>query len=174
MPVTLLTGGARSGKSALAVRLAAEAPAVTFIATAEDRDDEMGKRIARHRDQRPATWGLLEEPHDLEGALRSVALDDVVIVDCLTVWTANLLERGLDDDAILQRTSCAAEAAADRRGRTIVVTNEVGDGVVPANDLARRFRDVMGLVNRAWSTVATDAFLVIAGRCLRLEAAGGC
>jgi adenosyl cobinamide kinase/adenosyl cobinamide phosphate guanylyltransferase len=160
--LTLLLGGARSGKSALAVRLAERAGGpVTFIATATAGDDEMAERIAVHRAERPGAWTTVEEPLRLREALE--AAEGTVVVDCLSLWVANLLEAGLEIDA------AAAEVAA-ARGRTIAVSNEVGMGVVPATPLGRRYRDVLGRVNATWADAAETALFVVAGRALRLEA----
>jgi adenosylcobinamide kinase / adenosylcobinamide-phosphate guanylyltransferase len=170
MAVTVLIGGARAGKSSLAVRLAERSDKpVTFIATAEPSDDEMARRIARHRAERPLGWVTLEEPLDLTHALDSVKADGTVIVDCLTLWVSNLLLRGHDDEEIQRRAQQAAGAAARRSGATLVVTNEVGSGVHPSSELGRRYRDLLGQVNAVWTTRAEEAFLVVAGRTIALE-----
>jgi adenosylcobinamide kinase/adenosylcobinamide-phosphate guanylyltransferase len=171
MALTVLIGGARAGKSALATSLAAAtALPVTFVATAEALDDEMRERIARHRAERPKQWATVEEPLDLEGALALADPEHAVVVDCLTLWTSNLVLAGIADDEVVARAAAAAEAAARRPGPTLAVTNEVGSGVHPASDLGRRFRDVLGRVNVAWSTAAEEAFLVVAGRAIPLHA----
>jgi adenosyl cobinamide kinase/adenosyl cobinamide phosphate guanylyltransferase len=166
----LLTGGARSGKSSLAVRLAEEWDGgVTVIATGRATDEEMAERIERHRAERPAIWNVIEEPLDLRGALSRCEDDACVIVDCLTLWVSNLMETDpLDEDIEELSTECAKEAAA-RSARTIVVTNEVGSAIVPVSPLARRFRDVLGIVNATWAAEAADPFLVVAGKALRLS-----
>lgn len=167
----LLIGGARAGKSTLAARFASESGLpVTFVATAEALDDEMERRIARHRAERPEGWRTVEEPLDLERALTEAG-DDAVVVDCLTLWVTNLLLGGSTDEEIEERARDAAALAASRRAPTLVVTNEVGLGVVPASDLGRRFRDVLGLVNSIWGERADDVLLVVAGRALKLEPA---
>jgi len=168
MPLTLLVGGARSGKSALAVRLAAASGApVTFVATATAGDAEMAHRIARHRAERPAGWATIEEPVDLPGTLDRAPDDGCLVIDCLTLWVANMLHRG--DGEIVQAAGRAAGAAAHRPGLTIVVSNDVGSGIVPADPATRRYRDLMGRVNATWAAAATDAYLVVAGRTLRLD-----
>jgi len=169
MGLRLLVGGARAGKSSLAARVAgATGLPVTFVATAEALDDEMSQRIARHRAERPGSWRTVEEPVDLAGAIEAAG-DDCVVVDCLTLWVTNLLLAELSDDAIQRRAEAIAAAAAARTSPTIAVTNEVGLGVVPASDLGRRFRDVLGRVNSAWADHADEVLLVMAGRALRLE-----
>jgi len=168
MGMTLLLGGARSGKSTLAVRIARawEEP-VAFVATAVASDADMAARIARHREERPASWACIEEPLDLGGALareRGTAL----IVDCLTVWVASLLERGTEAEAIAEAERVVALAAARDRP-TVVVSNEVGLGVHPATQAGREFRDVLGRVNAIWAAAANDVRLLVAGRELDLR-----
>jgi adenosyl cobinamide kinase/adenosyl cobinamide phosphate guanylyltransferase len=161
----LLTGGARSGKSRLALELAArEAPPVTFLATGEAGDQEMAERIERHRAERPAGWRTVEEPLRLREAVEAV--DGCLIVDCLSFWAANALEAGLDVEA---EAAAAAAAAATRPGLTVSVTNEVGMGVVPATPLGREYRDLLGRVNAIWADAAGEVYLIVAGRALRLE-----
>jgi adenosyl cobinamide kinase/adenosyl cobinamide phosphate guanylyltransferase len=168
MALQLLLGGARSGKSSLAVRRAQRfGGPVVFIATAEACDDDMAERIARHRAERPEHWTTVEAPRDLAGALRAVPADACAIVDCLALWTANLLDHG--EAEIVARARDAATVAAGRPALTIVVGNEVGMGVVPATELGRRYRDALGRVNAAWADLADDVALVVAGRVLNLE-----
>lgn len=166
----LLIGGARAGKSSVAARLAeATGRPVTFVATAEALDDDMKERIARHRAGRPAAWRTVEEPVELERALGDAG-EDVVVVDCLTLWVSNLVLAGLSDDAVEGRARAAAATAARRSAPTIVVTNEVGMGVHPPTELGRRYRDVLGRVNSIWAAEAVEVLLVVAGRALKLEA----
>lgn len=169
MALVLLLGGARSGKSKLAVRLAERQSApVVFVATAEARDDEMAERIERHRAERPAAWQTCEEQVHLMQTLEGIPGESCVIVDCLTVWAANALERVGADDAEEQARN-AARAAARRSGLTVVVSNEVGLGIVPANELARDYRDLLGRVNTIWAEAAERVFLLVAGRALELK-----
>jgi adenosyl cobinamide kinase/adenosyl cobinamide phosphate guanylyltransferase len=170
MGLVLLTGGARSGKSRLAVRLASRSGApVVVIATAEARDEEMAERIRRHLAKRPPGWVTVEEPIDLEGALVRASEDACALVDCLTLWIANLMERAFSDVEIEERARKAASVAAARAAPTIAVTNEVGSGIVPANALARRYADVLGRVNLAWAEEADRVLLVVSGRVLPLS-----
>jgi adenosyl cobinamide kinase/adenosyl cobinamide phosphate guanylyltransferase len=167
MALVLLIGGARSGKSALAVTLAARAgDPTTLIATGEPGDDEMAARIARHRAGRPESWQTVEEPLELVAAIERMSC--CLIVDCLTLWTSNMLAaRGAA--ATEREAERAAAAAATREPLTIAVTNEVGTGIVPDNELARVFRDLHGRVNLAWADLADRVYLVVAGRALALE-----
>jgi adenosyl cobinamide kinase/adenosyl cobinamide phosphate guanylyltransferase len=167
--LVVLLGGARSGKSQLAQRLAGES--ATLIATAAALDDEMAERIRRHRAERPAGWTTVEETLDLGGALSAVEPDRPVVVDCLSLWAANLLEAGWEDGAVEQEAATVAAAAAARPGMTIAVSNEVGLGVVPVSALGRRYRDVLGRVNASWADAADRALLVVAGRTLELDRA---
>jgi adenosyl cobinamide kinase/adenosyl cobinamide phosphate guanylyltransferase len=167
--LTLLLGGARSGKSALALDLAGrEGGVVTWIATAEALDSELSERIARHRAERPPHWATIEEPVELERALEETAADAPAVVDCLTLWVSNLFGRGLGDDEILDLARSLATRAHGREGLTVVVSNEVGSGIVPADALSRRYRDVLGRVNAIFAAQAKAAFLVVAGRVLPL------
>jgi adenosylcobinamide kinase / adenosylcobinamide-phosphate guanylyltransferase len=169
MPLTLLLGGARSGKSALAVRLAGGwAGPVAFVATAEARDPEMAERIARHRAARPGGWATVEAPRELEAALDRVPADAFVVLDCLTLWVANLLEAGLPDGEVERRAAAAAANAAARAAPTVAVSNEVGWGIVPAEPPTRRYRDLLGRVNSTWAAAAEVALLLVAGRALPL------
>ena len=173
MPLLFLVGGARSGKSRLA-RLVAQRTGdpVTFIATGEPRDREMEERIGRHRDERPAGWRTIEAPLDLRRALSSVDAGDCVIVDCLTLWVANLLEAGAGVDEVLAAARTCAQRAAGRGPTTIVVSNEVGLGIVPISALARAYRDALGSTNAAFADAADRSLLVVAGRALELRAFG--
>ena len=167
MSLIFLLGGARSGKSSLAVRLAvADGAPVVFVATAEPRDAEMVERIALHREERPSGWQTVEEPLALAHALEAAPAKACVILDCLSLWVANVLERG-DDDVERQAATAAAIAAA-RNAKTIAVSNEVGLGVVPATPLGRAYRDVLGRVNAIWAAAADESHLVVAGKVLRL------
>jgi adenosyl cobinamide kinase/adenosyl cobinamide phosphate guanylyltransferase len=170
MGLTVLLGGARSGKSALAVRAAgAWTGPVAVVVTAEARDAEMAARIERHRAERPDGWRTVEAPRELEAALREVAADALVVVDCLTLWVSNLVEAGLDDAEVARRAREAAALAAARAAPTLAISNEVGSGVVPGNALARRYRDLLGQVNAAWAAAAEQALLLVAGRALPLQ-----
>ena len=134
MPLTLLLGGARSGKSALAARLAGrwDGP-VTVVVTGEARDGEMADRIRRHRAGRPGHWRTVEAPHEPEAALAAAPADTFVVLDCLTLWVANLTEQGLDDGRVEAMARSAAATAAARAAPTVAVSNEVGAGIVPAD-----------------------------------------
>jgi adenosyl cobinamide kinase/adenosyl cobinamide phosphate guanylyltransferase len=168
LSLLLVLGGARSGKSALAARLAgAEA---TLIATGTAGDDDMAERIRRHREERPPGWTTVEEPVQLTGALAAAPPEGVVVVDCLTLWVSNLVAAGWEDDAVVAEAHRAAALAAARGALTVTVSNEVGLGIVPATPLGRRYRDLLGRVNAAWAAAAERVLLVVAGRTLELGA----
>lgn len=169
MSLCVLIGGARSGKSALAVQLASEQDSpVVVLATAQAGDEEMAARIAQHRRDRPTSWRTVEEPLRLREEIEAVDEEDCLVIDCLTLWVANALER-LDGAETEAEATAAAGAAAARPGLTIAVTNEVGLGLVPDNPLGRSYRDLLGRVNAIWAAAADHAVLLVAGRMLRLE-----
>jgi len=168
MAMTLLLGGAASGKSRSAATLAARTGrSVTVIATAEALDDEMAARIARHRRERPEGWSVIEEPLDLTGAVGRAR--GATIVDCLTLWVSNLIGDDLGDEKIADRAAAASKACAARPEPTIVISNEVGSGIVPMHPLARRYRDVLGRVNAMFADEADVVALMVAGRAMRLS-----
>lgn len=170
MATTLLVGGARSGKSLLAMRLASvhHGP-VVFVATAEPRDDEMAARIAEHRTARPDEWVTVEEPIELADAIAGAPADACLVVDCLTLWVSNLLERGADRADVIARAQRASREAAGRPARAVVVTNDVGSGIVPMHPDTRTYRDMMGTVNATFAADAERVLLVVAGRALPLS-----
>ena len=170
MPFTFLVGGARSGKSSLAVRLASafDGP-VVVVATAEARDEDMADRIRAHREARPAGWETVEAPLGLLAAIDGVREDAFVVLDCLTLWVSNALEEGATGNEVEGEARKLASALAGRAAPSVVVSNEVGLGIVPANELARRYRDLLGRVNTAFAAEAARSFLVVAGRGLPLE-----
>jgi adenosylcobinamide kinase / adenosylcobinamide-phosphate guanylyltransferase len=169
MALTLLLGGARSGKSARALGLAADWQGqVVFVATAEAGDPEMAARIARHRLERPASWRTVEAPLELVRAFDSIPDRAFVIVDCLTLWVANAIEAGWSDEDVERAGAAVATIVAGREQPTVVVSNEVGLGLVPQTPLGRTYRDLLGRVNALFAAEAEDAYLMVAGRTLEL------
>jgi adenosylcobinamide kinase / adenosylcobinamide-phosphate guanylyltransferase len=161
VPITLVLGGARSGKSRFAEGLLAEAVPRSYLATAEPGDAEMAARIAAHRLRRGGGWVTVEEPLELVPALRRTATaGGGVLVDCLTLWLANLLGAGRDPAAAGR---ALAEALPALPGRVVLVSNEVGLGIVPDNALARAFRDHAGGLHQAIAAVAQRVYWVAAG-----------
>jgi adenosylcobinamide kinase / adenosylcobinamide-phosphate guanylyltransferase len=175
-----VTGGARSGKSSFAERLAADSGLdVIYIATMVPGDEELRDRVDRHRAQRPAGWATIEAPTEITKALRGAPDDACVLVDCLSLWVTNAL-LALDDEdpgveavsALEARLDLEVEAlvgaVAARGGPVIAVTNEVGSGLVPAYPLGRVYRDLLGRVNQRVSRAADRAWLLVSGRALEL------
>ena len=167
----MLLGGARSGKSSLAVRWAKEHTGpVVFVATCPriDGDDDLDRRIERHRADRPE-WPTVEELHDLERAIAGTDDDTFTIVDCLTLWVFNLMHRGDDSDAIVAAASSFGRAAARRPNPIVVISNEVGLGVHPETEEGRIYRDIVGSVNAAIAAHANTALLMVAGLAVPLR-----
>lgn len=158
----LVLGGARSGKSRYAQAQAEALPGkLVYIATAEALDAEMEDRIARHRGDRGPRWNTVEAPLDLAEAIAAQSASDIVLlVDCLTLWASNLILAERDVSAAI---SGLIAAMADAPGKIILVSNEVGLGVVPDNALARRFRDIAGEINQAVAACVDSAVLMTAG-----------
>jgi adenosylcobinamide kinase/adenosylcobinamide-phosphate guanylyltransferase len=157
--ITLVLGGTRSGKSAVAERLAARSSPVTYVATGRAVDEEMAERIAHHRARRPAHWTTIECGPELAPALRSTT--GTVLVDALGTWVAGHHDFEVDLGELLS-------ALAVHRGDVIVVSDEVGLGVHPSSELGRAFRDALGTVNHAVAELADEVLLVVAGRVLPL------
>jgi adenosylcobinamide kinase/adenosylcobinamide-phosphate guanylyltransferase len=169
--ITLVLGGVRSGKSRYAQQLAERESRVVFVATAKASDDEMHRKIERHRRERPAEWITVEEPLELVQVLAQKARDcDVMVVDCLTVFAANLLEtEGEDQSAIERRVEALCVALQSASCSVVLVSNEVGSGVVPAYPLGRRYRDLLGEINQSVARIADDVVLMVAGLPLALK-----
>lgn len=164
----LVLGGARSGKSRYAQARAETLDAgLVFIATAQAFDTEMAERIARHRNDRDARWTTIEAPVELAAAIRAESREDrVLLIDCLTLWTSNLL---LAERDIPAATGELVASIHEASGPLILVSNEVGLGIVPDNELARRFRDEAGRVNQQVAAAVDEAMFIAAGLPLRLK-----
>lgn len=172
MALTFVLGGARSGKTAYALGAASQAAReragrLVMIATAEALDGEMAERIARHQAERGPEWETREAPLALAAAVRALAPDEVAVIDCLTLWLSNLLHHEAD---VTARVGELAGALARTSAQVVLVSNEVGQGIVPDNPLARRFRDEAGWANQAMATAADKAVLVVAGLPVALKA----
>ena len=168
--IALIGGGVRSGKSAFAVRLGGELGARrAFVATAIATDDEMRERIARHRRERGERFLTHEEPYALPECIRSLEEADVVVVDCLTLWIANLLLRKETVEQILERVDELVRALQARRFHAVLVTNEVGMSVHPETALGRRFQDVAGWAHQRVSRAADDIYLAVLGTILHIH-----
>lgn len=174
----LLLGGARAGKSGYALRLAQASErdsgtAVCFIATAQGLDEDMAARIGRHRSERPPHWRTIEEPYQIDEALRQASDAGLVIVDCLTLFVSNWLLRSEDEQQCerdLRRITSEFLALAQSRRQTIIcVSNEAGLGIVPDTRLGRNFRDLLGRVNQDIAAAADEVCLIVAGLPLQLK-----
>ena len=186
MALVLVGGGARSGKSRWALdRARKRGGRLVFIATAEALDEEMAARIARHRAERESAFQTIEEPRELARAIRS-AQGDAIVVDCLTLWLANVMTKwgqpaNFGDPLCTDRASFfeiggsphfledAIAAAREQGAEVIVVTNEVGCGIVPENALAREFRDRAGIVNQRFAAAAGEVYWMVFGQALRVK-----
>ena len=168
--VIYVTGGARSGKSSFALQLASRYEKKVFLATAEPFDDEMKSRIGKHREERGDQFITIEEPLYPEQALRILPSgSEVVLLDCLTVWAGNLMHRFDDEGLIHNRIDCFINVLDHPPCDIILVSNEVGMGIVPENTMARRFRDIAGIVNQKVASRATEAYLLCSGLPVRLK-----
>ena len=167
--LTFLIGGARSGKSSLAVEIGRrhDGP-VQFIATAEAVDDDMRARIVAHQDERP-NWPTIEAPLDLAAAVRAARPHALVIVDCITVWVGNLFARGTSLAARSASYGDLSAALSARTGATVVVSNEIGLGLHPETPLGREYRDELGRLNQQLANLAERSLLLIAGRAVPLS-----
>ena len=168
----LIGGGARSGKSRWALaRAQALGARRLFIATAERSDDEMRDRIARHRAERGGTFDTVEAPLALPEAIAADRDHDVIVIDCLTIWIANQLVGGAPPDDVLARVNALADVVRARRAHVLVVSNEVGMGLVPETPLGRVFRDLAGGAHQRLAPLADELFLAVTGVVLRLRPA---
>ena len=166
--LTLVLGGTRAGKSSCAQRLAARGERVLFLATAEAGDEEMEARIVAHREARPTDWDTLEEPVDLAAAIAPrLHRYDTVLLDCLTLWVSNLLLRGFDPATarrdILPATQRLLALYRSGDASWVVVSNEVGLGVVPDTKLGRIYADELGRVNQLVAAESDDVYFMVAG-----------
>ncbi|MDH3329821.1 MAG: bifunctional adenosylcobinamide kinase/adenosylcobinamide-phosphate guanylyltransferase [Desulfobulbaceae bacterium] len=175
--ITLITGGSRSGKSSFAQRLAEEQPGSRlFLATCPVTDKEMEIRILRHiQDRQKGNWDTIEEPVRIAEQLAQAGRYDTVLIDCLTLWINNLLyeasgkNSALDEERITLETKRLVEKAGEHPGEVILVTNEVGLGIVPENKTARLYRDLVGRCNQCVGGAAERVYLVTCGIPLQIK-----
>lgn len=159
-----ITGGSRSGKSSYALELSQQAPKKCFIATAEAFDDEMSYRIKRHREERDNSYITIEEPiHVGEALLKADKLADVIIIDCLTVWVGNLMHHYGNDYPNFSQIDSFLEALQNVRGEVLIVSNELGMGLIPSTPMGRKFRDLAGFLNQRVARICGRATLVVSG-----------
>lgn len=168
----LIGGGVRSGKSAFALERARRfGKRLVFVATAEALDDEMRERASRHREERGSGFRTIECPRDLVPCLREIQEVDAVVIDCLTLWISNLMMDGLSASAIDERVRALADTLSSLPFHSLIVTNEVGLGIVPENAMARAFRDATGRAHQVLGQVATEMYFGVLGQLLRLKPA---
>ncbi|HET6675435.1 MAG TPA: bifunctional adenosylcobinamide kinase/adenosylcobinamide-phosphate guanylyltransferase [Nitrospiraceae bacterium] len=166
----LVLGGAASGKSQTALDLAGGALPRAFVATGQDLDQEMAERIRRHRASRAPDWHTAEVPIDLVGWLRTHGSHyRTIVVDCLTLWLSNLQEQRVPDPVVPERVDELLQAIGTAQGRIILVSNELGLGVVPMSQAGRRFRDVSGKMHQQIAAAADEVYFILAGLTLRLK-----
>jgi adenosylcobinamide kinase/adenosylcobinamide-phosphate guanylyltransferase len=163
--ITFVTGGCRSGKSSYAQRYAESVgPARVYLATSQALDDEMQQRIDAHQATRGQGWTTVEEPIDIVPAFLGASQSaDVILLDCVTLWVTNCLMAGMDDEDVFARTNDLVRALADLPCAVVIVSNEVGSGIVPEHALARRFRDLTGAVNQRLAACASTVVLSVSG-----------
>jgi adenosylcobinamide kinase/adenosylcobinamide-phosphate guanylyltransferase len=176
--LTLITGGARSGKSRYAQSLCQDAKRVVYIATAVACDDEMSMRIRNHREARPSSWKTVEEPLALSDAIsRHASENDIVLIDCVTLWLSNVCWHSRERDFGETEHEVAKELEVVIQSATsshlIAVTNEVGSGIVPESPVARLFRDLQGFANQQLAEAADSVYLAVAGIPIRIKPGGG-
>lgn len=171
--ITLILGGARSGKSQFALKLARQtAGSVVFIATATVSDKEMGKRIKLHRKNRPSHWRTIEEPKKLSFLVkRAPKKTDLIIIDCLTIFISNLLLEGRSDYSIQNEVNSVLSTIRKSGFDSLIVSNEAGMGIVPDNPLARRFRDLAGRINQSIAAASDEAYFIVSGLPLKIKGA---
>jgi adenosylcobinamide kinase/adenosylcobinamide-phosphate guanylyltransferase len=162
--VTLIVGGVGSGKSRYAQNLAQGSSPVVFIATAQPIDDEMKLKIERHRLQRPLDWTTIEEPFELEAAIAQAASSSsFLVIDCITTFTANLLQKDMTRDEIVEKIDCVCGALGELKCSAAIVSNEVGSGIVPAFPSGRVFRELLGEANQKIARISDNVILMVAG-----------
>ena len=168
--ISFVLGGASSGKSEFALQLAGSRGRRAFVATGQGLDDEMAERIARHQATRSSEWETVEEPLDVEAWLAKHGSEyRTILFDCVTLWLSNLVGMGLGESAILTRAQTLLDRMRESRAHVIIVSNELGGGLVPADPSVRAFRDLSGRVNQCLATGVDEAYVVMAGIPLRMK-----
>lgn len=168
--ITLILGGARSGKSKYALKLARKYKKVAFVATCQGKDKEMLERIRLHKEARPKNWKTFEEPKDFKKALLKIKSGfDCIIIDCLTLLVSNLILSGDKEKRILEKFEELLLLLNKNKAKIILVSNEVGLGLVPINKLGRDFRDIAGKVNQLVAEKANEVIFMVSGLALKLK-----
>lgn len=168
--ITLILGGARSGKSTCALNLAGKKKKVAFIATGQGLDREMRERILKHQQARPKNWKTFEEPRNLTALVSGIGDDfDCIIIDCLTLLVANLILAKDKEKAILEKFKVLLFQLRRKKAKVILVANEVGLGIVPVSKLGREFRDIAGRINQLAAKEAKEVYFITAGIPLKIK-----
>lgn len=169
--IILVLGGARSGKSAYALKLAKkDKKKVIFIATCQALDKEMSERIRLHKKTRPRDWKTLEEPYQVSDLLRKTGVEyEIILIDCLTLLVSNLMLKGLRYEAICKEVNIILSILRKTDGLVVIVSNEVGLGIVPDNKLARDFRDIAGKINQVVAKESDEVFFMVSGIPLKIK-----
>lgn len=170
--IIFILGGARSGKSSFALKLAKEEKnkKVAFVATGEPFDNEMKQRISLHKKSRPGPWETFEEPYNLSKLLnKKAAVFDILIIDCLTLFVSNLLLKGNSEKGIIKEMNKVLSILKAAKAKSIIVSNEVGLGIVPDNKLSRDFRDVAGKINQSVAQSADEVFFIVSGLPMKVK-----
>jgi adenosylcobinamide kinase/adenosylcobinamide-phosphate guanylyltransferase len=168
--ITFILGGARSGKSRYALEVALKYGKVAFIATCQPLDDEMKMRIHTHKKHRPKSWQTFEEPQDIYGLLKKIKSKfELIIIECLTLWVSNLLLKGAKEKEIISKLDRAIDSLKKSKAESIIVSNEVGLGIVPKNKLSRDFRDIAGKLNQLVAKDADEVILMVSGLPIKIK-----
>ncbi|MCP4650507.1 MAG: bifunctional adenosylcobinamide kinase/adenosylcobinamide-phosphate guanylyltransferase [PVC group bacterium] len=168
--IIFITGSVRSGKSNYAVKLAKQSKQkIIFLATCTPADAEMKQRVRKHKKSRPKNWQTIEEPIDVISVLKQLKDDELVIFDCLTLWVSNLLLSGFEEKEVIKIIEKFVEQLKINKANVIIVSNEVGWGIVPENKLARVFRDIIGTAHQKIAKVSDEAYLMVAGMPMKIK-----
>ena len=168
--IVFITGPVRSGKSNFAVKLAKKwGKKVIFLATCRPADNEMRKRIKKHKKSRPGEWKVIEENIDISPVIKNTGKDKLVIIDCITLWLSNLLLSGLKEKKITKKINEFLLMLKKTKSSIVIVSNEVGWGIVPDNELSRIFRDIIGIAHQKISEVSHEVYLLVSGIALKIK-----
>lgn len=168
--IILITGSVRSGKSDFALKLAKSSKKkVVFLATCIPQDQEMRQRVKKHQQRRPKNWETIEKDINLSSIIDKRGKNEVIIIDCLTLWISNLLLTELEDKQLFKKINEFTNTLKKTSCSVILVSNEVGWGIVPENQLARRFRDIIGTMHQKVSRISSEVYLMIGGIPLKIK-----
>ena len=168
--IVFITGSVRSGKSDFAVKLAKQwGKDVIFLATCKPADNEMRKRVKKHKKSRPGEWKVIEENIDISSVIKNTKKDKLVIIDCITLWVSSLLLSGLKEKKIIEKINEFTDTLKKTKLPLVIVSNEVGWGIVPDNEISRIFRDIIGIAHQKISKVSQEVYLLVSGIALKIK-----